>query len=237
MCIDDCILPLNISIHTYKSLYLYILNRLNKLRKWLIPFHAIWGILGLCWYHFFFKDFVLNPGRIQSHGRRSAKQPVAPVEELNSTRTGEVGSLGFFKSLFFHIPYLIVWDGFIHGFQPMWDSDIFSNPFFQEALGVWLGPVIYHQKNTAPNLVHYSPLVMPLICFCSTKISEKIVSLEESTNQFRRPRLLLPEFPYRFRLREIRRSQHWLAKATGLDSCHPWVCHGWKRLGPMWSSP
>ena len=24
----------------------YILNRFNKLRKWLIPFHAIWG---LCW--------------------------------------------------------------------------------------------------------------------------------------------------------------------------------------------
>lgn len=94
------------------------LNRLNKLRKWLIPFHAIWGILGLCWYHFFFKDFVLNPGRIQSYGRRSDKQPVAPVEELNSTRTDEVGSLGFFKSLFFSIPYLIVWDGFIHGFEP-----------------------------------------------------------------------------------------------------------------------
>ena len=29
---------------------LYILNRFNKLRKWLIPFHAIWS---LCWYIFF----------------------------------------------------------------------------------------------------------------------------------------------------------------------------------------
>ena len=101
----------------------------------------------------------------------------------------------------------IVWDGFIHGIQQVWVPRIFSvTHSFRRPWG--FGLVIYHQKNTAPNLVHYSLLVMPLICFCSTKMSEKIVSLEESTNQFRRPRLLLPEFPYRFRLREIRRSQH-----------------------------
>ena len=39
-----CILPLNIY---YKSWNEYRLNRINKLQKWLIPFHAIWG---LCWY-------------------------------------------------------------------------------------------------------------------------------------------------------------------------------------------
>ena len=67
MCIYVCILPLKktyiyicilyyiilyyIILHyIYKNWNLYILNRYNKLRKWAIPFHAIWG---LCWYIFF----------------------------------------------------------------------------------------------------------------------------------------------------------------------------------------
>ena len=46
MCVYVCILPLN--IYTYKGWNLYILNRFKRLRTWLIPFHAIWG---LCWYN------------------------------------------------------------------------------------------------------------------------------------------------------------------------------------------
>ena len=46
------ILPLN--IYTYKGWNLYDLNRFNKLRKWLIPFHAIWVYAGII-FSFIFK--------------------------------------------------------------------------------------------------------------------------------------------------------------------------------------
>ena len=47
MCLYVCILPLNIYI--FETWNLCTLNEFSKLRKWLIPWHAIWG---LCWYIF-----------------------------------------------------------------------------------------------------------------------------------------------------------------------------------------
>ena len=39
---------ISIFLEITRNWNLYILNPFNKLRKWLIPFHAIWG---LCWYN------------------------------------------------------------------------------------------------------------------------------------------------------------------------------------------